>query len=105
MPVMTCALAVLIEHRVPSSAEALSLMLLSLGVMVSVWEGHVTGSTTSIMLCISSTVCNAAMMCTTSTVLSEEVDVLRLTFYTAPASCALLLPIFIVQEVRHDSKL
>ena len=31
--------------------------------------------------------------------LSEKLDVLRLAFYTAPISCSVLLPLFIVREV------
>ena len=45
------------------------------------------------------TVCNAAMMSTSGRVLSEKLDALRLTFYTAPVSCTLLLPIFLRFEV------
>ena len=33
-------------------------------------------------------------------VLSEKLDVLRLAFYTAPISCSVLLPLFIVREVK-----
>lgn len=32
-------------------------------------------------------------------VLSEKLDVLRLTFYTAPVSCGALLPVFLLREV------
>ena len=45
-------------------------------------------------------VSNAAMMSMTGRILSEKIDVLRLTFYTAPVSCALLLPVFFIREVR-----
>lgn len=60
---------------------------------------------TGIALCMAGTVCNAAMMTTSGRVLSEKLDVLRLTFYTAPISCACLLPVYLWQEVRaccHD---
>ena len=46
------------------------------------------------------TVCNAAMMTTSGRVLSEKLDVLRLTFYTAPVSCLCLLPWYLWQEVH-----
>lgn len=39
------------------------------------------------------------MMSMTGKILSEKIDVLRLTFYTAPVSCALLLPTFYIREV------
>lgn len=45
------------------------------------------------------TVCNAVMMTMSGRVLSERLDVLRLTFYTAPVSCLCLLPFYSWQEV------
>lgn len=73
--------------------------MLTAGVMVAVWEGSVSGSVTGLLLCCTGTVCNAAMMSTTGKVMSEKLDVLRLAFYTAPVSCALLLPLFYIREV------
>lgn len=46
------------------------------------------------------TVSNAAMMTMSGKILSERLDVLRLTFYTAPVSCLCLLPFFKYKEVR-----
>lgn len=43
---------------------------------------------------------NAAMMSTSGRVLSEKLDVVRLTFYTVPVSCIALTPFFLWQEVR-----
>lgn len=34
-------------------------------------------------------------------VLSEKLDVLQLTFYTAPVSCAMLFPFYLLREVCH----
>ena len=34
-------------------------------------------------------------------VLREKMDVLRLTFYTAPVSVGILLPFFLMTEFRH----
>lgn len=34
-------------------------------------------------------------------VLSEKLDVLQLTFYTAPVSCAMLLPFYLIREVQE----
>ncbi len=42
---------------------------------------------------------NAAMMSTSGRVLSEKMDVVRLTFYTAPVSCLALTPFFLWREV------
>ncbi|KAL3130623.1 hypothetical protein ABBQ38_008017 [Trebouxia sp. C0009 RCD-2024] len=98
IPVCTATLAIFIENKVPTGEEALGLVVLTLGVMVAVWEGSVSGSVTGLLLCCAGTVCNAAMMSTAGKVMSEKVDVLRLTFYTAPVSCAVLLPLFLVRE-------
>lgn len=43
--------------------------------------------------------CAAAMLSTAGLVLSEKLDVLQLTFYTAPVSFAMLLPFYITREV------
>ena len=45
-------------------------------------------------------VSNAAMMTMSGRVLSERLDALRLTFYTAPVSCLILLPFYHWHEVR-----
>ena len=92
-------MAIGIEKQIPSKGEAVSLVVLTAGVMLAVWEGTVAGSVQSIVLCLAGTVCNAAMMSTTGRVLSERIDVLRLTFYTAPVSCICLLPLFYLREV------
>lgn len=100
IPVCTAILAIFIERKVPSREEAVGLVVLTAGVMVAVWEGTVSGSVTGLVLCCTGTVCNAAMMSTTGKVMSEKLDVLRLAFYTAPVSCAILLPLFYIREVR-----
>lgn len=43
------------------------------------------------------------MMTMSGKVLSERLDVLRLTFYTAPISCMCLTPFFVAKEVRRDN--
>lgn len=103
IPVFTCILAVIIENKVPTRGEAVSLAVLTLGVMVAVWEGTVTGSPRAIMLCLGGTLSNAAMMSTSGKVLSEKVDVLRLTFYTAPISLLALLPALYLREVGSNA--
>ena len=103
IPVFTCLMAIFIEAKRPSTGEAGSLCLLTAGVMLSVWEGQVAGSSSAILLCILGTLSNAAMMSMTGRLLSEKIDVLRLTFYTAPVSCLLLLPVFLAREVRSQS--
>lgn len=44
--------------------------------------------------------CAAAMLSTAGLVLSEKMDVLQLTFYTAPVSFAMLLPFYLFREVN-----
>lgn len=91
-------MAVPVEGRVPSRNEFLSLMILSFGVMLSVWEGSASGSVAGIMFCLVATVSNAAMMTFSGKIMSEKVDALRLTWYTAPVSCVFLLPLFFMAE-------
>ena len=64
----TAVLAVFIEKKTPTQEELTALIVLTLGVMVTVWEGSATGSITGIMLAIGATVCNAAMMSTSGKV-------------------------------------
>lgn len=92
-------MAIYIENKLPTRKEVGSLVLLSIGVMIAVWEGAIHGSPHGIMLCIIGTVCNAAMMSTSGRVLSEKLDVLRLAFYTAPVSCVALFPFCYAREV------
>jgi drug/metabolite transporter (DMT)-like permease len=95
IPVFTCLLAIVVESRRPTQSEAVSLLVLTAGVMVAVWEGTVAGSPRAVALCLAGTVSNAAMMTTSGKVLAEKVDVLRLTFYTAPVSLTALVPAFL----------
>lgn len=48
-------------------------------------------------------VSNAAMMTMSGRMLSARVDALRLTFYTAPVCCLVLLPFYHWREVRQPS--
>lgn len=91
-------MAVPVEGRIPSRNEFLSLMVLSLGVMLSVWEGSATGSVTGIVFCVVATISNAAMMTFSGKIMNEKIDALRLTWYTAPVSCICLLPLFMWAE-------
>jgi hypothetical protein len=98
-----------------------SLVILAGGVGVAVWEGSDSKSTFyGIVLCltgeptiracihlssplfappdmivIAGTICNGLMMSTSGRLMSEKIDVLRLTFYTAPISCFILIPFYV----------
>lgn len=99
IPVCAAVASVIIEHKIPSKSEATALVVLTLGVMMAVSEGLATSNLAGVVLCIAGTVSNAALVCTSGKLLSEKMDVLLLTFYTAPISCASLLPGFVFREV------
>jgi drug/metabolite transporter (DMT)-like permease len=62
IPVVACLMAILVESKYPSRQEALSLVVLSLGVMLAVWQGTITGKPYAIAFSIAATICNGAMM-------------------------------------------
>lgn len=92
IPVVTCIMAIFVEGTWPSHKEFLSLVVLTGGVMIAVWQGAVFGNPRGIMFCLYGTVSNAAMMTFSGKVLSEKLDVVRLTFYTAPVALSCLAP-------------
>ena len=99
IPVVTCALSVVIEGRQPPRREIISLVVLTLGVMIVVWRGRASGKLYAVILCVIGTVCNGAMMTFSGKLMSEKLDVVRLTFYTAPVSLLMLAPLCIKYEV------
>jgi drug/metabolite transporter (DMT)-like permease len=62
-------------------------------------KGTVAGKPHAIIFCIVGTICNAAMMTFSGKLLSEKLDVVRLTFYTAPISLVCLAPFMIYMEL------
>ena len=68
MPVAVAMLSALIEHKIPTLTEVAALAVLSIGVMIAVWEGSVTGSVTGLVLCVAALFSNAAMISTTGKV-------------------------------------
>ncbi|CAL8462578.1 g2111 [Coccomyxa elongata] len=101
IPVVTAIVAVVVEHQIPGKGEAAGLLVLTGGVMLSVYEGTAVGSPYAIFCCIAGTICNGAMMSFSGRLLSEKLDVLRLAFYTAPVSLGVLLPLFYLQEAAR----
>ena len=93
----------LFERKVPSKSEAVSLIILTAGVMTAMWKNNAGGSSWAISLCLMGTISNAGMMSLSGKVLSEKVDVLQLTFYTAPVSFIAILPAFVFREVGSPS--
>lgn len=104
LPVVTCILAVFIEKTMPTIHEAISLFILSVGVMIAVWQGTVAGEPQGILFCISGTVCSAVMMSFSGKLLSENLEVVRLTFYTAPVSLLCLSPFMVWMELADLRK-
>lgn len=100
IPVVTCILGITVENRIPTKAEATSLVVLTLGVMIAVWQGSLAGQPWAIVVCIIGTISNGAMMTFSGKVLAEKLDVVRLTFYTAPVSCMCLMPFYWTFEKR-----
>mmetsp|Transcript_15672 Transcript_15672/g.44765 ORF Transcript_15672/g.44765 Transcript_15672/m.44765 type:complete len:340 (+) Transcript_15672:195-1214(+) len=99
IPVVTCLLAIVVEGKVPGEREGWSLVMLTVGVMIAVWQGTVAGKPHAIIFCVVGTICNAAMMTFSGKLLSEKLDVVRLTFYTAPVSLACLTPFMVYMEL------
>lgn len=99
IPVVTCIASISIEGKKPSREEFLSLFILASGVGVAVYEGSGNrAGMVGILICIVGTICNGLMMSFSGKVMSEKVDVLRLTWYTAPVSCIVMLPFFVMRE-------
>ncbi|KAG2499852.1 hypothetical protein HYH03_002143 [Edaphochlamys debaryana] len=95
IPVFTAIGSVMIEAKPPSRQEFLSLLVLVGGVAIAVYEGSSTKSSFwGIVLCLIGTMCNGLMMSSIGRLLTEKLDVLRLTFYTAPVAGFVLLPFF-----------
>jgi drug/metabolite transporter (DMT)-like permease len=99
IPVATCILRIVVEGIIPSRLEATSLVVLTSGVMLAVWQGALSGKPHAIALCIIATICNGAMMTFAGKLLSEKLDVVRLTFYTAPVSLTCLAPFYF--KIEH----
>ena len=97
---MTCVLAIFVENKIPARQEVSALVVLCVGVMLSVWQGSVSGRPQGVVFCVAGTLCNGAMMTFSGKVLNEKIDVVRLTFYTAPVSLACLMPFFLFFEAR-----
>lgn len=62
IPVVTCILAIAVEKKVPTRREVVSLVVLSVGVMVAVYQGNVGGRAYAIIFCFASTLCHGSMM-------------------------------------------
>ena len=99
IPVVCAACAVVVEHKVPSPAEAAGLFLVAAGVMATI-AGSADKSkqrpdeTIGIVFCVVATLSNALMMTFSGRIMGpERLNALYLTFYTSPVVLALLAPV------------
>jgi drug/metabolite transporter (DMT)-like permease len=98
LPVIACIIALIIEKKALSLHEILSISILSVGVMIAVWQGRVDGKFHGVVFCALGTICSATTTIFSCKLLSEKLDVVRLTFYTAPISLVCLLPFVVRKE-------
>ncbi|KAI7840393.1 hypothetical protein COHA_005894 [Chlorella ohadii] len=102
IPVVTCLLAIPVERQRPTLRNAFALLVLTAGVMLAVWQGRVAGAPHAILLCLASTVCSGAMMTLIGRLLTEKLDLVHLTFYTAPVSLLCLAPFAFALEASRS---
>ena len=99
IPVVCAACAVVVEHKVPSPAEAAGLFLVAAGVMATIAGSRTSleqrpDETIGIVFCVVATLSNALMMTFSGRIMGpERLNALYLTFYTSPVVLALLAPV------------
>jgi drug/metabolite transporter (DMT)-like permease len=124
VPVVTALVSIGIENRKVTRKELISLVLLAAGVGISVYEATGTANTfQGIALCFfgtstrplpqplvksmapsdpgavpAATLCHALTMASAGKMLTEKMDVVRLSFYTAPLSCFVVSPFYMQME-------
>ncbi|GAX79732.1 hypothetical protein CEUSTIGMA_g7173.t1 [Chlamydomonas eustigma] len=101
IPVVAAVGSIFIESKVPTGKEFIALFIIVSGVAIAVWEGsESTGSVIGIVLCVLGTISNGLMMSSIGRLMSEKLDVLRLTFYTAPLTTIVLIPFY--YSLEHE---
>lgn len=97
-PVLTALLGVSIEGKTPSSAELLALLMVSLGVVVCVYEESMRGSLLGLSLVGASAFVQSAQMSVSSRIMTRKLDSFQMTFYTGGISYLVLLPLGLYYE-------
>merc|ERR1719159_199140 len=99
IPVLVAVLAVCIEGKVPSKGEIVCLFVISLGVMLAVWEES-RNAVLGIILTLLSTVMQSIQMSVSARVMSgkTKLNSFQMTFYTGPVAFASLAPITFTAE-------
>jgi drug/metabolite transporter (DMT)-like permease len=100
IPVIVAMLAVCIEGKVPSKSEVLCLIVISMGVMLAVWEES-RNAMLGIVLTLISTVMQSIQMSLSGKVMSGrsgKLDSFQMTFYTGPVAFVSLAPFALTSE-------
>ena len=100
IPVLVALIAVCVENKIPSKSEVASLMVISMGVMLAVWEESRNASL-GIILTIISSVMQSVQMSVSGKVMSGrsgKLDSFQMTFYTGPAAFVSLAPFAFATE-------
>jgi len=100
VPVCVAIFGVCIEHKIPSKAEVCCLFVVSMGVMLAVWEES-RNAVLGIVLTLLSTVMQSIQMSLSGRLMSGKsgrLDSFQMTFYTGPAAFIALTPFAIAGE-------
>eukprot|EP00908_Phaeocystis_cordata_P016261 Transcript_27530.p2 GENE.Transcript_27530~~Transcript_27530.p2 ORF type:complete len:390 (+),score=170.39 Transcript_27530:130-1299(+) len=100
VPVCVAIFGVCIEHKVPSKAEVACLVVVSIGVMLAVWEES-RNAVLGIILTLLSTVMQSIQMSLSGRLMSGKsgrLDSFQMTFYTGPVAFIALCPFAIAGE-------
>jgi len=100
VPVCVAIFGVCIEHKVPSKGEVACLFVVSVGVMLAVWEES-RNAVLGIVLTLLSTVMQSIQMSLSGRLMSGKsgrLDSFQMTFYTGPVAFIALTPFAIAGE-------
>ena len=97
IPVLVALLAVCIEHKTPTRIETGGLVVISLGVMLAVWEES-RNAVLGIALTTISSVMQSIQMSVSGRLMTGKLDSFQMTFYTGPVACASLAPFALSTE-------
>jgi len=100
IPVLVAVLAICIEAKIPSKGEIVCLIVISIGVMLAVWEES-RNALLGIILTLASTVMQSIQMSLSGRIMSGrsgKLDSFQMTFYTGPVAFIVLMPFALVAE-------
>merc|ERR1719473_2637459 len=100
IPVLVAILAVCIEGKVPGKGEIACLIVISMGVMLAVWEES-RNAMLGIMLTLASTLMQSVQMSLSGKAMSGrsgKLDSFQMTFYTGPVAFVTLAPFSFASE-------